>query len=87
MVHVTEGSEETDSGGGAIGGGDGLESLAAASTGRPCCTCNLSPETQDLLRQVFKDIVRECITTVYWYDISWGIWHSVVSCNVAYMYM
>ena len=59
MVHITEASEETDSGGGTIGGGDGLESVDAASTGRPnaSCTCNLSPETQDLLREVFKDIV------------------------------
>ena len=44
-VHTVEGSDETDFGGG--------ESVAD----KPRCTCNLSPETQDLLKQVFQDIV------------------------------
>ena len=56
-VHAPKGNDETDSGAGA---GAGLESEA---TGKPLCTCNLSPETQDLLKQVFKDIVS--VSTLY----------------------
>ena len=57
-VHTVEGSDETDSGD--IGGGSGdddLKLVTAAGEKPARCTCNLSPETQDLLRQVFKDIV------------------------------
>ena len=59
-VHaVPEGSDETDSGVTGPGGDGGKETEAAAGKLQPAlrCTCNLSPETQDLLKEVFKDIV------------------------------
>ena len=75
-VHTPKGNDETDSGAGA---GAGLESEA---TGKPLCTCNLSPETQDLLKQVFKDIVSvstlQCVGMLYRY--LGRIWHSIISC-------
>ena len=55
--HTLEGNDETDCGGG--GGGDGQESVAS----KPLCTCNLSPQTQELLKEVFKDIVSTCTCT------------------------
>ena len=54
--HTVEGAgEETDYGGGGGGGGEGGGEYTAA--GKSFCRCNLSRETQDLLKEVFKDIV------------------------------
>ena len=58
-VHTLEGSDETDSAGAVAGSG-----LESESTGKPLCTCNLSPETQDLLKEVFKDIVSVTVYTM-----------------------